>query len=320
MCKIFHTMCFSTLALACGAAYSQAYPSKPVKLIVPNAPTSAPDVAARMLSERLSRTMGQQFILENNTAGSGLIAAQQAARATPDGYTLFIGSGSGMVVNPNIFKSVGYDTLKDFSPIAFLGESAFIIAVHPDVPAKSIADWIALAKAQPGKLSYGADAGVNGIVGAWFNKMAGINTVHVPYKQLAPQIQDTVAGRTQMILVSAVAIEPMVKAGKLRPIGLTSARRFPGMEHIPTVAETVPGFQVGGWFILTAPTGLPLSITQRLNNEVDQFLKDPAVVDKFRAFGFENQGAGSLPEVREFVRTELEKWARIAKEAGVELQ
>ena len=305
---------------ACGGVQAQIYPGKPVKIIVPNAPTSAPDVAARMLSERLTRTMGQQFVLENNTAGSGLVAAQQAAKAVPDGYTLFIGSGSGMVVNPNIFKSVGYDTLRDFTPIAFLGESAFVIAVHPDVPAKTIADWIALAKAQPGKLSFGADAGVNGIVGVWFNKMAGINTVHVPYKSLAPQIQDTVAGRTQMILVSAVAIESMVKAGKLRPIGLTSARRFPGMEHIPTVAETLPGFQVGGWFILTAPAGLPDAIAQRLNSEVDQFLKDPPVVEKFRAFGFENQGAGTLPAVRDFVRSELEKWARITKEAGVELQ
>ncbi len=316
------TRVFSLIALlaACGLAQAQTYPSKPVRLIVPNAPGTAPDVAARMLSERFSRILGQQFLPENITAGSGLIAAQQAAKATPDGHTLFLGSSSSLVSNPYVFKSVGYDTLKDFTPIAHLAETAFVLAVHPDVPVKSIAEWIALAKSQPGKLSFAADAGIAGIVGAWFNKTAGIDTVHVPYKALAPSIQDTVTGRTQMILVSAIAIDAMVKAGKLRPIGLTATQRYPGMAQLPTVAETLPGFAVGGWFILAAPAGLPTPIAQRLNAEVDQFLRDPQVMERYRAFGFENHGAGTLQSVREFLRTELERWGRIAREAGVVAQ
>jgi tripartite-type tricarboxylate transporter receptor subunit TctC len=205
-------------------------------------------------------------------------------------------------------------------PIGHLAETGYLLAVHPDVPVKSVAEWIALAKSQPGKLSYAADAGVAGIVGSWFNKTAGIDTVHVPYKALAPSIQDTVAGRTQMILVSAVAIDSMVKAGKLRPIALTSARRSESMPGIATVNETLPGFTVGGWFILAAPAGIPLPIAQRLNGEVELFLKEPQVMERYKAFGFEQNGAGTLQSVREFVRTELEKWGRITKEAGVEPQ
>jgi tripartite-type tricarboxylate transporter receptor subunit TctC len=310
---------FAVAIASCGA-HAQTYPVKPVKILIPNAPGTAPDVAARMLAEKLSRSLGQQFLPENNFAGSGLVAAQQAAKATPDGYTLFTGSASALVSNPYVFKSVGYDTLRDFMPLGHLAETGYMLAVHPDVPVKSIPEWIALAKAQPGKLSYAADAGVAGIVGAWFNKTAGIDVVHVPYKALAPSIQDTVAGRTQMILVSAVAIDSMVKAGKLRPIAMTSARRYESMAHIPTVAETLPGFAVGGWFVRAAPSGLPMPIAQRLNSEVDQFLKEPQVIERYRAFGFENNGAGTLDSLREFVRSELEKWGRITREAGVQPQ
>jgi tripartite-type tricarboxylate transporter receptor subunit TctC len=308
------------LSFVCAQAQSQGWPAKPVKIIVPNAPGTAPDVAARMLSDKLSRSLGQAFPVENNTAGSGIVASQQVARATPDGYTLFQGSSSSLVSNPYVFKSVGYDTLKDFMLLGHIAETPFMMAVHPDVPAKTVAEWIALAKSQPGKLSYAADAGVAAIVGKWFNKTAGIDTVHVPYKQLAPSVQDTVGGRTQMIIVSAQALAAMIKAGKLRPIALTSAQRYPSTPDLPTVAETLPGFAVGGWFSLAAPSGLPVPIAQRLNDEVHQFLKEPAVIERYRAFGFENQGAGTLASLRDFLRAELEKWGRITREAGIEPQ
>jgi tripartite-type tricarboxylate transporter receptor subunit TctC len=309
---------FFVLFAACGASWSQGYPSKPVRIIVPNAPGTAPDVAARMVSERLTKTLGQNVVVENNTAGSGIVAAQQAAKATPDGHTLFLGSSSALVTNPNIFKSVPYDTLKDFTPIAHLAETAYMLAVNPQVPAKNVAEWIALAKAQPGKLSYAVDAGIAAIVAAWFNKVAGIDALLVTYKGLAPQVQDVVSGRVEMILVSAVAIDSFVKAGKLRPIGLTSHGRFPGMESIPAVEETLRGFEVAGWFILAGPAGIPEPIVRKLNAEIDAFVKEPEVQERFRAFGFNYKGAASPAQLREFVKTELERWGRITREAGVE--
>jgi tripartite-type tricarboxylate transporter receptor subunit TctC len=258
------------------SVWAQSYPAKTVRIIVPNGAGSSPDVVARMVGDRLGRRLNQQFVVENNIAGAGLVAAQQAAKSPADGYTLFMGSASAMASNPVMFKSLPYDPVKDFVPVANLVDNGpYVLAVHPDVPAKTFNDWVALAKSRPGKLSFAADAGLAGVIGKWLNKTAGIDVVHVPYKAIPPSIQDTAGGRVEMILISPVAIAPFTSSGKLRIIGITSAKRFPGMENIPTVAETLPGFQIGGWFILTAPAGTPASVTQILNREIDTYLKEP---------------------------------------------
>lgn len=320
MLKIVRVLMPAVLLAAFGLAHSQAYPTKPVRIIIPVSPGSSPDIVARMLADRLTRGLGQQFLPENNTAGAGLVAAQQAARATPDGYVLFIGASSALASNPHMFKSLPYDPIKDFTPIANLAEVAFAMAVNPEVPVKTIGEWIAYAKARPGKLSFAADAGIAGIVGAWFNKTAGIDVLHVSYKILAPQFQDTVSGRVQMIVVPLAPIESFVKSGKLRVLGVSSSKRGPGMENIPSIAETLPGFQVTGWFLLAGPTGTPAAVVRRLNHETELFLKDPEVLERFRAFGFTASGAGTPESLREFVRAELERWGRITKEVGIKPQ
>ncbi|MFM9966886.1 MAG: Bug family tripartite tricarboxylate transporter substrate binding protein [Burkholderiales bacterium] len=312
----FWALCFSV-----AVAHAQTYPVKSVRFIIPNGAGSQPDVVARMVSERLSRNLGQQFLVENNIAGAGLVGAQQAAKSAPDGYTLFMGSASAMASNPVMFKSLPYDPVKDFVPVAGLVDNGpYVLAVHPDVPVKTFSEWLALAKSRPGKLSFAADAGLAGIIGKWLNKTAGIDVTHIPYKVIATSVQDTAGGRVEMILISPVAIAPFTSSGKLRIIGITSAKRFPGMESIPTVAETLPGFQIGGWFMLTAPTGTPGDVTQRLNREVDGFLKLPETLERFRGFGFTTAGAGTTQSLQEFLRTEQARWALIAKEVGIEPQ
>ena len=305
----------------CSAASGQAYPVKSIRFIVPNGAGSSPDVVARLVAERLSRRLGQQLLVENNIAGAGLVGAQQAAKAPPDGYTLFMGSASALASNLVMFKSLPYDPVKDFVPVAGLVDNGpYVVAVHPDVPAKSFGEWLALARARPGKLSFAADAGLAGIIGKWLNKTAGIDVVHVPYKAIPPSIQDTAGGRVEMILISPIAIAPFTSSGKLRILAITSAKRFPGMENIPTVAETLPGFQIGGWFLLAAPAGTPGDITQRLNHEVDAYLKEPEIIERLRNFGFSTSGAGTLQSLQEFIRTEQARWVQIAREVGVEPQ
>lgn len=307
--------------LLSGAAIGQAYPLKSVRFIVPNGAGSSPDVVARLVAERLSRRLGQQFLVENNIAGAGLVGAQQAAKAAPDGYTLFMGSASAMASNLVMFKSLPYDPTRDFVPVAGLVDNGpYVLAVHPDVPVKTFSEWVALAKARPGKLSFAADAGLAGIVGKWLNKTAGIDVVHVPYKAIPPSIQDTAGGRVEMILISPIAIAPFTSSGKLRTIAITSAKRFPGMENIPTIAETLPGFQIGGWFLLAAPAGTPGDIVQRLNHEVDVYLKEPEIIERLRNFGFSTSGAGTPQSLQEFIRSEQARWVQIAREVGVEPQ
>ena len=303
------------------SAMPQAYPAKSVRMIVPNGAGSQPDIVARMVAERLSRRLGQQFLVENNIAGTGIVGAQQAAKSPPDGYTLFMGSASAIASNLVMFKTLPYDPNKDFVPVAGLVDNGpYVLAVHPDVPAKNFAEWVALAKAQPGKLSFAADAGLAGIIGKWLNHTAGIDVTHIPYKVIATSVQDTAGGRVEMILISPIAIAPFTAAGKLRTIAISSAKRFPGMENIPTIAETLPGFQIGGWFVLMAPTGIAADISQRLNREVDLYLKEPEVLERFRTFGFSTSGAGTPQSLQEFIRTEQARWVRIAKEVGVEPQ
>ena len=312
------TLCFLCLS---GAAMPQSYPNKSVRLIVPNGAGSQPDIVARMVAERISRRLGQQFLVENNIAGAGIVGAQQAAKSPPDGYTLFMGSASAIASNLVMFKSLPYDPNKDFVPVAGLVDNGpYVLAVHPDVPVKNFVEWMALAKAQPGKLSFAADAGLAGIIGRWLNHTAGIEVTHIPYKVIATSVQDTAGGRVEMILISPIAIAPFTASGKLRTIAISSAKRFPGMETIPTIAETLPGFQIGGWFVLMAPTGTPADVTQRLNREVDLYLKEPEVLERFRTFGFSTSGAGTPQSLQEFIRTEQARWVRIAKEVGVEPQ
>jgi tripartite-type tricarboxylate transporter receptor subunit TctC len=219
-----------------------------------------------------------------------------------------------------LFKSVPYDADRDFVPVAMIYErGGMAIAVHPDVPARNLAELIALAKAQPGKLSYATDTtGYIPIVGQWFNKVAGTDIVAVPYKSLSLMLQDTVAGRTQVLITTIAAMESNRRAGKLRVLAVTSPERFPALADIPTVAETLPGFRAGGFGILVAPAGTAANIMRTLNAAIDPLVKEPEFVQRLLSFGFTARDAGTPQSLAEFIRAEGELWDRIVKEVGIQ--
>ena len=310
---------FMLAAVVAGSAHAQSWPTKPMRIVVPNGAGSAPDLLSRLWAERMGKVLGQSVVVENNIAGGGLVAAQTSARATPDGYNLFLATVVTHATNPHMYKSLPYDPVKDFSPIAILmDDGPYIVGVHPNVPAKNFAELLALVKANPNKYSFAADAGLAGIAGRWLWKTAGADIVYVPYKQIAPSLQDVVGGRIEAIIISPSAADAFIKSGKLRIIGVTSKRRFPGAEHLAPVSDTLPGVDFGGWFTVSAPAGTPQEVIQRINRETAEFLKIPEVDTRIRGFGWFSNGAGTPQSVGEFWRTEREKWGRIIREVGIQ--
>jgi len=303
-------------------AGAQGWPEKSVKFIAPVSSGTSLDISLRMVADRLTQSHGRSFYVENVTGGLGLIAAQTAARAEPDGYTFLLGGVGVIAADRHLFKSLPYNPDRDFVPVAMIYDaSAFVVAVHPDVPAKTVPELSALAKANPGKLSYGTGTvGVLGMPGMWFNKQAGTEMVAVPYNNSAQMMQDAVAGRTQVLFTTIGAVAPFRKAGKLRVLGVSSSRRFPGWDDVPTISETLPGYDIVGVGILMAPTGTPGAIVQRLNREIDRILKDPEVGQKLIALGMTTVGAGTPQSIAEFVRSQRENWDRMLTGVNIKPQ
>jgi tripartite-type tricarboxylate transporter receptor subunit TctC len=314
-------LCVALLALA-GPAAAQGWPERPVKIINGGSPGTIPDIIARMVAERLTKAFGRPFIVENITGGGGLIAGQAAARAAGDGYTFYTAGVGFLATDRYMFKSVPYDTDRDFVPVALLFDSApFAIAVHPDLPVNTAPELIALARAQPGKLSYGSDSvGVTAIVGEWFNKVAGTNMVAVPYKSVAQMLQDVVGGTTRIVFNSVGNVDPFRKAGKLRVIAVSAGSRLPFLPDVPTIGETLPGFKIVGTGIMAAPAGTPAAIVQRVNRELDQYERETEYQQRLASFGIATSGAGTAQSIAEFIRGERELWDRIMRGLNVQPQ
>lgn len=305
------------------AAGAETWPAQPVRIILASSPGGLPDVIARMLADRFSRAFNKQFQVENVEGGGGLLGPQRAARATPDGYTLFFSSNTHLASNQFMYKSLPYDPDHDFTPIALVGDSSpLVISVTNDLPAGNLSELIALAKTKPGKLSYATTSprGAPGLTGEWLKFLAGIDIVQIPYKTTSQAVVDTVAGRTEIIIISLPVIEPYVKDGKLRTLAVTSNKRFPGLDEVPAANETVPGFGNDGWMALVAPTGTPADIVRRLNREADAFLKDPVVIERLRLLGMATNGAGDQQSIAEFLRAARENWAQIVKDLSIQPQ
>jgi tripartite-type tricarboxylate transporter receptor subunit TctC len=271
-----------------------------------------------MAADRLSKALGQSVVVELRAGGQGIPAAETTARAAPDGYTLLQAGSNTLTSNMYLMKSIPYDPTKDFSAVAMVVESApFVLAVHPGLGVSTMPELAALARKQPGKLSYAVSASLGPILGQWLMKVANIDMVLVPYKETMQSAQDTVSGLTQMVIIANPSIEPLVRAGKLRVIAVTSARRFPGLESVRTLAEDFSGFNLAGWFVLVGPAKMPGEIVQRLNREVDAFVREPESQKRMTAFGFIASGAMTPAAVDEFLGTERDKWRRIVKEVGL---
>jgi tripartite-type tricarboxylate transporter receptor subunit TctC len=306
------------LAAALAAnAQTQSWPARPIRLIVPTGPGLGTDIMARMLADGVSRTLGQQIYVENLPGASGIIGAQAAARATPDGHTLFFANASTFTSNMFMLKSIPYDPTRDFTAVAMVSDRGpFVVSVNPELPVRSLPELIAYGKAQSGKLSYGVDAtsGYGVVVGRLLNKRGGIGMVEVPYRATGQLLQETAAGTTQMMISSFAAVVGFARDGKVRRIAISSAQRFPGADDLPTIAETLPGFEVDGWLVVVAPAGTPSDIVTRLNREIDQFLRKAEVQRRLNGLGLAIGGVNTPATTEDFIRREQAQWRSIAQE------
>jgi tripartite-type tricarboxylate transporter receptor subunit TctC len=304
-------------------ASAQVWPTRSIKLIVSTGPGLATDIMARMMSEGLSRQLGQQVFVENVPGAAGMIGAQAAARAAPDGHTFLFGPASSLSSNMYLYKSVPYVPLRDFAPVAMVCDSSpFAVSVNPDIPIKAIPDLIAYSKANPGKLSYGVDtsSGYAVVIGQLLGKRGGVDWVQVPYKSTPQMLQDTAAGTTQLMISSIGAVQGMVAGGKLRMVAISSDRRFPGLEHVSTIAETLPDFRIEGWFAVMAPIGTPQPIVDRMNKEIDAFLKTADLPPKLKNLGLATNGAGTPQSTAEFIKAEQDRWKKLVVELDIQPQ
>lgn len=298
---------------------SLAYPSKPIRFIVPFAAGGGTDILARLLGQRLTETMGQTFVVDNRGGAGGVIGAELAAKSPADGYTIVLGSPGPLAINPNLLPRMPYDSLRDFAPISLATISAFTLVVHPSLPVRSVKELVALAKSKPGQLNYGS--GGNGSVahfsGEQFKALAGVNLVHVPYKGSNPSLIDLVAGQLQLTIENMPVTLPHVRSGRLRMLAVGTKARSAFMPEVPTIAEAgVPGYESSTAFGVLAPAKTPGAIVTRLNAEIAKVLRSAEAKERLTGIGMEP--VGSTPEeYAAHLKEELAKYGRIVKTAGI---
>jgi tripartite-type tricarboxylate transporter receptor subunit TctC len=308
--------------VAQGSAQSTKYPDRPIKILVGFAAGGGTDVAARILAQKLTDGLGQTVVVENRPGASGMIAVDAVAKAPPDGYTLMMGTQTTLAVAPNLYRKFGIDAAKDFAGISMSGISPLVLVVHPSLAAHSVNDVIAMAKAKPGGLNYGS-GGVGTtphMAGELLALDAGLKIVHVAYRGEAPAINDLLGAQLHFIFANLSASIGNIKAGTLRALAVTSARRAPALPDIPTIAETaIPGFDAATWFALVAPAGTPRDIVARLNAEVQRQLAQPDTQRRFADLGMSSDG--STPEALDgYIKLEIAKWSKVIKDAKIQQQ
>jgi len=308
------------LALCGFAALSTAadWPERPITLVVPWAPGGSTDILARSLAEQLTKSLGQTVIVDNRAGASGNIGSNFVAKAKPDGYTLLIGSMSTHAMNPALMPSMPFKGVEDFTPIAQMANVINTMVVNPEVPVNNVKEFIAYAKANPGKLAY-ATAGpgsTNHLSAVLFEKAAGIQMLHVPYKGGAPAVVDTVANQTQVLFSAGTQTLPHVKAGKLRLLGVTEAKRSPLLPDAPTVAETLPGYQLGVWYGAFGPAHMPAALVKRLNEEINKALAQPEVRARMESMGVEIV-KGTPQQFAAVLRSDADRYGKLIRELGI---
>jgi tripartite-type tricarboxylate transporter receptor subunit TctC len=312
---------FVVLASICLPVFAQPYPSKPIRIVVPYPPGGFNDTLGRTLAAKFTEAWGQPAIVENKPGANTVIGSDFVAKSPPDGYTLLI-VAFPFAVTPSLLKNMPYDTVKDFAPVVWAATSPNALVVNPSLPVKSVAELIALAKARPGTLSYAStgNGSSNHISMELFKSLAGVDIVHIPYKGSGPAVTDLLGGQVQLMFDNAPNVMPQVKAGKLRALGMSGARRSAFAPDIPTIAESgVPGYEVAVWFGLVAPAGTPRDVVMKLNAEVLRILAMPDVRERFQSQGVEP--VGSTPEqFGEHIKGQMAKWAKVVKDAGVQAE
>jgi len=311
---VFVTLCTATAAVA------QDWPSKPIRFIVSQAAGGTPDILCRLVTDRVSRRLGQQIVIENRPGGANSIAAQAVARSAPDGYTFFWATAAALVTNPHTFKSLPYDAVRDFAPVGKVAEGPFLVLANKEVAANSLAEVVEIAKRSPGQLAFATDGPRNfsGMLAAWISKLSGAEFLQVPYAAMPQGIQDTVAGRVQLIILAIPSAAPLVQQQTLRPLAISTKDPAPGYENVPPIAKTYPGFDFSGWMVVVAPAGTPQPIVERMNRELDAVLKDPEIARRLSEIGFFTTGAGTPAETAEYLRVQYENWGNVVRQIGIQ--
>ena len=307
----------AVVALA-NSAPAQTYPTRPIRLVVPFAAGSATDTLARVLGQKLAAAEGWNVVIENMAGASGMLAAQNVARAAPDGHTIFVTTNTTHAANQNLFKKLSYDPVADFEPVGKLGTITLALAVHPSVPAGNVRELIAYGKANPGKLSFGSGSSSSRIAGEMLKNLAGFDMLHVPYKSNPMAVTDLLGGQISLVFADVSTTLPQIRAGKVKGFGVSSAQRSPLAPDLPTMAEEgVAGYELTAWFAAFVPAKTPKPIIDELNAAMNAAIADKAVQDALLSAGIEPL-TGTPDELRAFVVSETKKWADIVKAAGIQ--
>ena len=311
-----------TIAFSAGA-HAQSYPSKPIRFIVPYLAGGAGDIYARTMGQKLYEATGQTVLIDNRPGANGIIGTDLLAKSPPDGYTIVMGNSAPFVLNPSLYSKLPYDPVKDFAPVTQGTYYGYVLVLHPSVPAKNIAELVALAKSRPGQLAYGSTGtgGANHLAGEFLAMMAGVKLTHVPYKGSAAALADVLGGQLSMMFDTLITSVPQLKAGKLRAIGFSASRRAAQLPDVPTMDELgLKGFEVSSWQGILAPAGTPKPVVDRLYAETAKALKMPDVIERLATQGG-NELIGSTPEqFSTLIKAEIVKYGKVIKEAGIRIE
>ena len=311
----------AALLLPFGAG-AQTYPSKPVRLLVPFAAGGTTDVIARLMGQKLSEALGQQFLIDNRPGANGNLGTEMAVKSPADGYTLVMSYDGTIAINPSMYKKLPFDPQKDLAPIASVAQVPLLMVVHPGVAAKNVAEFIALAKASPGRINYSsAGHGSTGhLTGELLKARAGIDIVHVNYKGGGQAVQDLLGGQIQMLMTGLATVEGHLKGGKLRALAFTSSKRVPGAPDVPTLAESgYPGLEVASWYGILAPAGTPQDIVRKLNAEINRIVQSAEVRERLTVLGTEPTG-GTPEQFAETIKADTARWAKVVSDAGIRIE
>jgi tripartite-type tricarboxylate transporter receptor subunit TctC len=302
-------------------ARAQSFPSRPMRMIIPFPPSGSTDIIGRTVAERLAASLGQPMVAENRAGATGAIGLEALARSAPDGHTIGLGTIGSVAINPVVVAKLPWDPQRDLAPIGMVGATPFALLVNNEVPVKDLAGLIALARSKPGAIAY-ASGGIGGsqhLATALLEDMTGITMHHVPYKGSGPALTDLVGGQVQLLIEPAVSAAPHVRAGRVRALALTGAKRSPAFPGVPTVAETVPGYEAAAWFAIFAPAGVPAEIVARLSSGLNDVLRGPETIERFAQAGVEV--TASTPEqLRDTLRSEIDRWGRLVKKLNIQPQ
>ena len=318
---VARTLAGAALALLAAHAQAQSYPAKPIRIVVPLAAGGPGDVLARAVGQKLTESVGQQVVIDNRVGANTNIGNEAVAKSAPDGYTLLM-SASTLTINPSLYANLPYDAIKSFAPVTLVATTPLVLVVHPSLPAKSVREFIALAKAKPGQLHYGSagNGSVLHLAGEMLNSMAHIKIVHVPYKGVTNAFSDLLGGQISLMFPGAPIALPQVQAGKLRALAVTGDKRSAAAPDLPTLADAagLPGYEVSVWYGVLAPAGTPPAVINRLHGELVKIVQSPDVVARFAALGAEP--LHNTPEAfAAFLKNDLVKWTKVVRDSGAKI-